>query len=262
MLQAEAPSSVERAQLLAHRPQPLVIAHRGAPRAAPENTLEAFEAAITANVDAVEFDVRQTADRVLVVHHAARRRREPLTAMTYSELTQRARHRPPRLEEVIELCAGRVALDIEIKQPGVESAALGLALKRFEPEELLLTSFHDTVIRSAKVLAPPVRAGILLGAARLRPRTRRYRSMPLELAEHCGADFIVLHQLLAPEPRRRRHVRGVLDTARERGIGVVVWTVNSTVRLTDYLSDRRIAGIITDLPGIAVGLRRRIVLQP
>jgi hypothetical protein len=37
--------------------RPLVIGHRGAAALAPENTLEALEAAIDAGADAVEFDV-------------------------------------------------------------------------------------------------------------------------------------------------------------------------------------------------------------
>ena len=56
---------------------PLVIAHRGASRDAPANTPAAFEAAIAVGADAVELDVRRTADGVLVVHHNASRRGVP-----------------------------------------------------------------------------------------------------------------------------------------------------------------------------------------
>ena len=42
--------------------KPLVVAHRGASVEYPENTIEAFEAAIELGADAVEFDVRMTAD--------------------------------------------------------------------------------------------------------------------------------------------------------------------------------------------------------
>ena len=49
-----------------------VIAHRGASRLAPENTIEAFELAVAVGADGIELDVRRTADGVLVVHHDAR----------------------------------------------------------------------------------------------------------------------------------------------------------------------------------------------
>ena len=54
----------------AERPaRPMVVAHRGASVEQPENTIAAFEAAIDAGADAVEFDVRMTADGDAVVMH-------------------------------------------------------------------------------------------------------------------------------------------------------------------------------------------------
>ncbi|MDQ1247277.1 MAG: glycerophosphoryl diester phosphodiesterase [Actinomycetota bacterium] len=51
---------------------PLVIAHRGASDELAEHTLTAYEEAITAGADAVECDVRLTADTVLVCVHDRR----------------------------------------------------------------------------------------------------------------------------------------------------------------------------------------------
>ncbi len=48
-----------------------VIAHRGSSAEAPENTLPAFEAAIRRGADALELDVRLTADGAPVVIHDA-----------------------------------------------------------------------------------------------------------------------------------------------------------------------------------------------
>ena len=60
-------------------PKPLIIAHRGSAQAAaeitileitiPENTIAAIEAAIALGADMIEFDVRSTKDRRLVVCH-------------------------------------------------------------------------------------------------------------------------------------------------------------------------------------------------
>ena len=47
-----------------------VIAHRGASgMVGQDNTLESFQKAIEIGADMVEFDVRQTKDKVLIVHH-------------------------------------------------------------------------------------------------------------------------------------------------------------------------------------------------
>lgn len=46
-----------------------IVAHRGAHDQVPENTLPAFERAIELGADAVELDVRLTADGIPVVYH-------------------------------------------------------------------------------------------------------------------------------------------------------------------------------------------------
>src|SRR5580693_1649171 len=125
---------------------PLVIAHRGASRDAPANTPAAFEAAIALGADAVELDVRRTADGVLVVHHNASRRGVPLTLLTYSALVRLSRHEPPTFDAVLDLCAGRIALDVEIKEAGYEVEVIEAASSRFPRDRLLYTSFEEAVI--------------------------------------------------------------------------------------------------------------------
>ena len=49
--------------------RPLIFAHRGASKVAPENTLPAFEAAIRLGADGVELDVQYSSDGHLVVIH-------------------------------------------------------------------------------------------------------------------------------------------------------------------------------------------------
>ena len=235
---------------------PLVIAHRGASRDAPANTPAAFEAAIAAGcVDAVELDVRRTADGVLVVvHHNASRRGVPLTVLTYSALVRLSRHEPPRLDTVLDLCAGRIALDIEVKEPGYEAEVIEAASGRFPRERLLYTSFEGPVISTIRRLDPSATCGLLLGPGRLRSRTQRYEGLPFDLAERCGADLLAVHQWLAPLRRRsgRAPGTGLLAEAQARGFPMMVWTVDGPQRLRAYLADGRVAGIITDLPGLAV----------
>ena len=51
--------------------RPILIAHRGGLEHAPENSLEAFEAAIASGVDGFELDVQLAGDGRLVVRHDA-----------------------------------------------------------------------------------------------------------------------------------------------------------------------------------------------
>ncbi len=242
-------------------PLPLVIAHRGASREAPENTPAAFEAAIALGADAVELDVRRTSDGVLVVHHNASRRGVPLAMLTYSGLLRLSRHEPPRFEEVLDLCAGRIAVDIEVKEAGYEAEVIEEASRRFPRDRLLYTSFEESVISTIKRLDADARCGLLLGPGRLRSRAQRYEGLPFDLAERCGADLLAVHQWLAPIRRRNRRVAGtgLLTEGQARGFPILVWTVDGPQRLRTYLADGRVAGIITDLPGLAVETRRELL---
>jgi glycerophosphoryl diester phosphodiesterase len=54
---------------MGHDVEMLVIAHRGASAAAPENTPDAFRLADRMGADGVELDVRRTPDGRLLVAH-------------------------------------------------------------------------------------------------------------------------------------------------------------------------------------------------
>ena len=105
----------------------MVIAHRC-------NTLESVERAIALGVDMIEFDVRRTRAGELVAHH------DPLSGRTREQLGS-----PPLVEEIVELVAGRVPLDVELKEDGyVEDV-----LKLVRGDELIVKSFIDAVVAQA-----------------------------------------------------------------------------------------------------------------
>jgi glycerophosphoryl diester phosphodiesterase len=193
----------------------LVVAHRGASLLAPENTLAAYEKAIEVGADMIEFDVRQTVDGVLVAVH------DPLPPARYEDLQPQ----PPRLEEVVSLCAGRIALDVELKDHGYEEEAL----RTVAPAEHIVTSFLPGVVAEAKRLRPDVRVGLLLAAG---------AEVPVDV----DADFLAPHVSL-------------LDQGVDAGDGAVVWTVNDEPRLRRYLADPRVAAVITDDPVLALACR-------
>src|SRR5947207_3309403 len=49
--------------------RPLVFAHRGGGKLAPENTMTAFDRGMAAGADGLELDVHLSRDSVVVVHH-------------------------------------------------------------------------------------------------------------------------------------------------------------------------------------------------
>lgn len=164
--------------------KPLVVAHRGASVEQPENTIEAFEAAIDAGADAVEFDVRMTKDGVAVVMHDPDVSRTTagtglVSSMTLEEVRRLRIELPaggaagvPTLEEALECLAGRAAADIEIKnlpgEPGfepdreraVEATHDALDAVGFSGQ-VIVSSFNPGSIAHSRVLRPDVPTGLL-----------------------------------------------------------------------------------------------------
>src|SRR3954469_6795725 len=91
------------------------MAHRGASRAARENTLAAFALAVTMGADMVELDVRRTADGALAVHHDAHLPGGPAVVnVAAADLPPYV----PLLDEALDACSS-VVVNVEIKNmPG------------------------------------------------------------------------------------------------------------------------------------------------
>ena len=154
---------------------PQAIAHRGLRRAAPENSMPAFLAAIAAGAEGIELDVHAAADGTLFVHHdfavagvvpsgvggAAR----PISTLDASRLS-RIELAPgvtiPRLDDVLEEIGGRVVLFIELKAAAIEAAVVR-CLRR-HPDSVdrhAVHSFDHRVVRAMAGLVPPLRTGVL-----------------------------------------------------------------------------------------------------
>ena len=154
--------------------KPLVVAHRGASIEQPENTIEAFEAAIDAGADAVEFDVRMTADGHAVVMHDSDVSRTTEGTGLVSEMTLEEIRAlgVPTLDEALRCLSGRAAADIEIKnlpgEPGfiperevaVEATLDALDAVGF-PGQVIVSSFNPASITHSRALRPDVPTGLL-----------------------------------------------------------------------------------------------------
>ena len=229
----------------------LVIAHRGASTAAPENTLEAFQKAIDVGADMIELDVRRTRDGRLVTFHDRALGGAPVGTLTLAEMSARLGRTPALLHEVVELVRGRIRLDLELKEDGYVESVLDAAAP-LGPENYIVTSFIDGVVSQAKRLEPALEAGLLMGIDRPERhiRTRLSELRPVQRAQACRADFIALHFTLAR--------LGALSRAAAAGYPAIVWTVNDARGLREFLRDRRVTGVITDLPERALRVRAKI----
>ena len=225
-------------------PRPLVIAHRGASAGAPGNSLEAFDRAIAAGADLLEFDVRRTAAGELVVFHDLLADGARVGRLTRAQIGERMGRTPPLLTEVLDLAEGRVGVDVELKEGGYVDEVLAAIGDRFAPEELMVTSFSSWVVRDLKRRAPQVHAGLVLGLSNVG------WVAPAGRARRCGADTVLVRRSFA-----ERHT---LAEVHDAGLAPLVWTVNDEEGLRRHLSDSRVRGVITDVPEIAVPLREEL----
>ncbi|HKS05273.1 MAG TPA: glycerophosphodiester phosphodiesterase [Gemmatimonadaceae bacterium] len=152
--------------------RPAIIAHRGASREAPENTIAAFARALELAADGIELDVHATADGAVVVHHDPVPKpspREdaiawrPFSALSRAEVRRlkvAESHSIPTLDEVLDLVGERLTIYCELKGAGVvEHAAPKLAAHR---GPTAMHSFDHRMVRRARELAPRVPRGILV----------------------------------------------------------------------------------------------------
>lgn len=227
--------------------QPLIIAHRGASAVAPENTIAAFIRALRDGADGIEFDVRLASDRVPVVIHDATLQRTALidgAVSDFSSLQLRktdvgswfnrahadlaaeeyAGERIPTLSHVFELLAdARALLYLEMKADGDESGLLADQVVKLVrncslADQVIIESFDLSSLEAVKRFDSGIRTAALFEPRLDRPASLVRRMKTVELALRCGADEIALHHSLV-SPR-------VVRNARERGLAVVVWTVD------------------------------------
>ena len=161
-----------------------MVAHRGASAVEAENTLRAFEVAVEAGADAVEFDVRMTADDVAVVVHDADVTRTtdgrgPVSSMQLAEVRRlRIAARDgsltgiPTLEETLAFLTGKAAIDIELKnipgEPDYEPERQRAAEATLEALHriafvgpVMVSSFNPLAIAAVRRSAPGVATGLL-----------------------------------------------------------------------------------------------------
>lgn len=254
---------------------PLLVAHRGGGRLAPENTLEAFRAAVVDwDADMLEMDVRLTRDgEVMVIHDAAVDRTTDGTGAVSSF----------SLQEIQRLDAGARFLD----PAGTPSfRGRGVRVPRFED---VLTAFPDVRMnveaKEPQVAGPLVEvirrhraeSRVLVAAEyeRARASVRGYEG-PWGASRHHVLFFWLLHRLpgggpytpgadilQVPETWKGRHIvtPRFIQAAHARNLPVQVWTVDDPDDMRRLLS-WGVDGIQTDRPDLLAGVMAEMLGRP
>lgn len=207
-----------------------------------ENTLRAFRVAVERGAEAVELDVRGTRDGEIVVFHdptlrLANGSRVPLRALSRAEMSDAGpEDRPPLLDEVLDLLAGRAEIIVEIKEAGLEERIAAILASYPRPDALLVASFLPEVVREMARRAPQLRRALIYAPTRRRGPTR-----PLQHWRASGAqDLMLQHRLIR---------RALVQRIAAEGGRVLPWTVNRVEHAQRVLR-AGVHGIITDRPDL------------
>ncbi|MFI6370331.1 glycerophosphodiester phosphodiesterase family protein [Streptomyces sp. NPDC050546] len=236
-------------------PRPAVSAHRGGSERADAATWEAYKDALESGAEYAEFDIRRTADGVLVVYHDPRvgSTGPPLSRLTHAELSERAGYDVPVVDEVMALIAGRLVAHLDLKEVGYEQEVVDRAVALLGTDGLVVTTLEDRSLAAVTRAFPGVRTALSLGRDRRDlalaqlPGTRLSELFPARRIRACGAHGVAVHQRLARTT--------VLREATRRGLFTMVWTVNDDTLMRAFLAHPRVDVLVTDRPRRAVALR-------
>ncbi|MDK2807369.1 MAG: glycerophosphoryl diester phosphodiesterase [Clostridiales bacterium] len=226
-----------------------VTSHRGFSKQVPENTLPAIEKAIEEQVDFVEVDVRETKDGELVLLHDSSLKRtcglnKNIWNVTYEEVSRldagkwKGKEyegvRVPTLREVLELCKGRVSLNLDLKyhneKEKMEEKVVSL-IQEYDMEwQCVITSTNISCLTRVKALSNNLQTGYIT-----------YQLYP-GLVKNDAVDFFSMKSSLV--------TKNVVQLIHKNGKNLCVWTVNSKNEL-ERLSRIGVDNIITDNPAYA-----------
>ncbi|MBT1064227.1 glycerophosphodiester phosphodiesterase [Bowmanella sp. Y26] len=224
----------------------LIFAHRGASKAAPENTLQAMQYALQMGAHGIEIDVIQAAGQCWVIHDAwvqrttnGQGRLDQMTEAQIRQLDAGNGQQVPTLFDVMALVGNRCLLNIELK--GITD--LAHFLKHLDSacetlnigyQQLLLSSFDHPLLAKLAHLRPELTIGALTASCPL-----HYAAFAQELSAasvHTDIAFTNLE---------------FVQDAKARGLKVYVYTVDE-VQDMQRLKSWGVDGIFTNVPDRAL----------
>jgi glycerophosphoryl diester phosphodiesterase len=226
-------------------PGPIAFAHRGGDEHAPENTLQAFDAAVAEGFRYLETDTRLSRDGVLVAYHDDRLDRLHGRSGRLGELTmgEIEGHRPtiPRLEEVLTRWPG-IRVNIDPKEDAAVAPLVALLDRLQAWDRVCVGSFEAGRLRAVRRLAG-ARACTSMGRSEVaRAAAGAYAGRMARL----GADCLQVPRQAGPVPVVTRRF---VAAAHRAGLPVHVWTVNDPQEMHALL-DLGVDGLMTDRPSV------------
>ena len=240
-----------------HAEEPLIVAHRGASRDAPQNTIPAFQLAWEQGADAIEGDFHLSKDGEIVCFHDADTKRVAGTQLvvrqsTLAELKQLdvgATHgvafngtRIPTIAEVFATIPQGKKIFIEVKCGAeiIPTLLNEIDQSGLTQEQIVVISFNKQVIQQLKIKAPQYKASWLCSFNKQETG---------EITPALATVLKTLKQIQADGLSSNTAVpASVIEAVSQQGYEWHVWTINdlNTARRMQALG---VLSITTDVPG-------------
>jgi glycerophosphoryl diester phosphodiesterase len=216
----------------------LRIGHRGAAGHAPENTLAAIQKGIALGVDFVEFDVRRTADSVLVVLHDetvnrttnGKGRVDRLSLQEVKKFNAGNGEHIPTLEEVLNVAAGEAGLMLELKVKGVAQQTVDVVREAGFRDPVIYASFLHDELKHVRTADPGASLMVLFGGLSRASVAR---------AINYGSSYVGL--------RYDKATRPLVDAFHRADLLVFVYTADAPSDIKHALS-LDVDGVISNFP--------------
>lgn len=231
-----------------------IVAHRGASKDAPENTLKSIELAIEQGADTVEFDVRLSQDGIPVLFHDETVIRTTnayqatrLESMLLDDIktldagfwfsSDYINEPIPTFEEVLELIDRRIQIFVDVKtHSSVMNEILVGIIETYEMEDMTtFLSTDKTQLYQLKTLNPEIKTLLLL--------TSFYGDINA-LSKDDLIDYIGLQHTFI------ENAYGIISHLQRNGKRVYAWTV-SDERDMERVLKFGLDGMITSRPSVA-----------
>jgi glycerophosphoryl diester phosphodiesterase len=213
----------------------LNIAHRGFTKEFPDNTMEAFYAAIKLGIDGIECDVHETADHHFVIFHDDKLEGRTITEFSLQEIRNvkiAGHYQIPTLEETLDMCHNHIRVMLELKLVNSIDLFVEIVNAGMKPGELFITSFYPNLVSAIADFAPQIQRGFLTGFA---------IGDPLKIMELARAKIML--------PRFPYTDAELVNTLHTHNYSIMVWDCNSKQDLHTAI-DWNVEGIITDNPDV------------
>lgn len=238
--------------------RPLIIAHRGARKYAPENSIPAFKKAIELGIDGVEFDVMSTCDGVPVVVHDDNLikladqhihvHKTPYIDLKNIDIGRKfnpyfSGETIPTLKEVLEVFAdANTLLNIELKEQANQyknfvPRIIELINQFKKPTQIIVSSFSRNLLYKFGREAPHIRRALLL-----RPKAFFFLDVLF------FANILAVHGI---NPHMSLLNKYLIKYARGRGLKIITWTVNGVDDIKRAVA-LGVDAIVTDDPLLAM----------